>query len=380
MRLVVSGGGTAGHISPVLAVLEELKKLDRDLEVLYIGSDGPLEERVLKAAGVEYMAISAGKFRRYNRHWLEAAIDVKTNWDNARDFVRFNRGILQARRAIRQFKPDVVFVKGGYVGLPVGLVAAQQKLPLIIHESDIVFGLTNRYLSKRANKVAVGWPLEFYKGHDKSNMIFTGSPLRRTAITGNRRAALVHFRITEEKPIIFIMGGSRGAHSINLTIFENLGQLLNKYTLIHVTGESDIERARFVLSRQEKALHKYYRPYSFLHNDMGLGYAAADVIVSRAGANSLSEVAAWSKPAIVIPLSSSANNHQAQNAQALARMGALRILQQHELSGFKLMSEIDRLMVDKSSRKYLGETIHKFFAPDAAKKLAETIYGMRGHK
>ena len=370
----MSGGGTAGHISPVLAVLEELKKLDRELEVLYIGSDGPLEEKVLKAAGVEYLAISAGKFRRYNRRWFEAAFDVKTNWQNTQDFMRFNRGILQARKAIKSFKPEVVFVKGGYVGLPVGLVASNQKLPLIIHESDIVFGLTNRYLSKRAQKVAVGWPVELYKDMDRSNMVFTGSPLRRNAIVGNKKAALSQFRISEEKPIIFIIGGSRGAQSINYLVFENLAQLLSKYTIIHVTGENDIERARFVLSRQEKKLHKYYRPYSFLHNEMGLGYAAADVVVSRAGANSLSEIAAWSKPAVVIPLGSSANNHQAQNAQALSRMGAIRILHQHEMTGFKLMSEIDRLMMDTSAREYIGKTIHKFYEPDAAKKLASIIY------
>lgn len=348
--------------------------------MLYIGSDGPLEAQVLKSAGVEYTAISAGKFRRYNRHWLQAALDVKTNWDNSRDFIRFNRGILQARKVIRKFKPDVVFVKGGYVGLPVGLVAGRAKIPLVIHESDIVFGLTNRYLIKRAQKVAVGWPLEFYKSYDRRNFVFTGSPLRRSAIKGNRRAALIQFRLTEEKPNIFVIGGSRGAESINSLIFENLSTILKKYSVVHVTGEQDIERARFVASRVEKELQKYYRPYSFLHNEMGLGYACADIVVSRAGANSLSEIAAWSKPSVIIPLSSSANNHQTQNAQALSRMGAIRLLPQTELSGFKLIHELDTLMSDKQSRKYIGATMHKFYEADAARKLAGIISDLGGKK
>lgn len=369
----MSGGGTAGHISPVLAVLDELKKRDPKCEVLFVGSNSPLERKVLQSAGVEFRAISAGKLRRYNRRWFEAMLDVKTNWLNARDMVRFNRGLLQARRIIREFKPDVVFVKGGYVGLPIGIMALRYNIPVVIHESDIVLGLTNRYLSKKASGVAVGWPIDVYKNYDTSKFVFTGSPLRRNAVTGTRQAGRTHFKLTEQKPIIFVIGGSQGAQAINNVIFDNLAQLLRKYSILHVTGERDIERARFILSRCEKAIQPYYRPQAFLHNDMGLGYAVADIVVSRAGANSLAELSAWSKPAIVVPLSSSANNHQAQNAQALARMGGVRILQQADLSGFKLMSEIDRLMADPASRAYLGKTLHKFYQPDASIKIAELI-------
>ncbi len=328
---------------------------------------------MLQSAGVDFRAISAGKLRRYNRRWFETMLDVKTNWLNARDMVRFNRGLLQARRLIREFKPDVVFVKGGYVGLPVGIVALRQNIPLIIHESDIVFGLTNRYLSKKATSIAVGWPIDVYKNYDTAKFVYTGSPLRRNAITGTRPAGLTHFKLTEQKPIIFVIGGSQGAQAINNVIFDNLAQLLRKYSILHVTGERDIERARFVLSRCEAAVRSCYRPQAFLHNDMGLAYAVADIVISRAGANSLAELSAWSKPAIVVPLSSSANNHQSQNAQALARMGGVRILQQVDLTGFKLMSEIDRLMSDPASRSYLGKTLHKFYEPESASKIAELL-------
>lgn len=374
MRVVVSGGGTAGHIAPILAMLDELKSFNKSVDILFIGSGSSIEKKILEGVGLKYVQIPAGKFRRYNRSIIQAALDVKTNWKNTKDFFSFNAGILKAHKILRQFGPDVVFVKGGFVGLPVGIAARRLKLPLVIHESDLSFGMTNQFLAKFAVKVAVGFPLEFYRHTPYKNLIYTGSPVPRTSLAGDKKSACHHFRITEEKPNIFITGGSQGAQGINKVIFDNLELLSKHYNLIHQTGEGDIERARFLASRLPAGGKKSYRPYSFLKSEMGLAYALADVVISRAGANALTNLAVWSKPAIVIPLPSSAQNHQVENARLLARSGAIRVLPQANLTGLRLASEIDGILNNKEAQAYLAQSIRKFYNPQAARDLAAVIY------
>lgn len=355
-------------------MLEELKIFNKSVEVLFIGSGGLIEKKILEGAGLHYVEIPAGKFRRYNRSIIQAALDVKTNWKNTKDFFSFNAGILKAHKILRKFEPDVVFVKGGFVGLPVGIAARRLKLPLVIHESDLSFGMTNQFLAKFAIKIAVGFPVEFYRQISHKNLIYTGSPVLRTSLVGDKKSARAHFRITEEKPNIFITGGSQGAQGINKVIFDNLDLLTKNYNIIHQTGESDIERARFLASRLKAKGKKSYRPYSFLKSEMGLAYALADVVISRAGANALTNLAAWSKPSIIIPLPSSAQDHQAENARLLARAGSIRVLPQANLTGLRLASEVDGILNNKETQKYLASSIHKFYNQDAARDLAKVIY------
>lgn len=333
-----------------------------------------MEAKVLQGANVQYARIPAGKFRRYNRSIIQAALDVKTNWLNTKDFFKFNAGILKAHRLLRDFGADVVFVKGGFVGLPVGIAARRLKIPLVIHESDMTLGMTNQFLAKYAQFVAVGFPLEFYRQYDKKNLVYIGSPVPRTSLVGDKKSARAHFRLTENKPSIFITGGSQGAQGVNKIVFDGLEILTKNYNIIHQVGEHDIERARFLASRLDPDQKKSYRPYSFLRTEMGLAYALSDVVVSRAGANALINLAAWSKPAIIIPLPSSAQGHQAQNARNLARAGAIRVLQQENLTPLRLAAEIDGLLNDKPAREYLARTIHKFYNAESSKDLAEVIF------
>lgn len=374
MRIVVSGGGTAGHISPILAVLEELKRLDKNLEVLFIGSGGPMEQKILAGAGIEYVRIPAGKFRRYGRKFYEAAIDARTNWKNFKDFFKFNGGVFRAYQLVRKYKPDVVFVKGSYVGLPVGLAAKWLKIPLVLHDSDTVLGMTNKILSKSAKTVATGFPIEFYREYGLKNLVFTGNPLRRSAIEGSKQEARLHFEIKEQKPNVLIFGGSLGAQNVNHTVFDHMEQFARRYNVVHVVGEAEIERARFLASKLPKELETSYRPYSFLKQEMGLAYSLADVVVSRGGANSLAELMHWAKPAIVVPLPTAANNEQTKNAQYLARAGAVRVLPEKGLTGMRLLNEIEKLFAAPKDMRYLSATIHKYAKPDAAKELAEIIF------
>lgn len=354
-------------------MLDELKSLDKSIEILFIGSGSSLEVKVLEGASLKHVQIPAGKFRRYNRSLVQATLDVKTNWLNTKDFFRFNAGIIKAHKVLRDFKPDVVFVKGGYVGLPVGIAARRLHLPLVIHESDLTFGMTNQFLAKFASKIAVGFPLEFYRQVGYKNLIYTGSPIPRTSLVGDKKSAKVFFKLGEKKPNIFITGGSQGAQGVNKVIFDNLELLSKKFNIIHQTGEHDIERARFLANRLSDDQKKCYRPYSFLKTEMGLAYSLADVVVSRAGANALTNIAAWSKPSIIIPLPTSTQDHQAQNARALGRAGVIRVLLQKDLTGLRLASEIDNILQSQQTQQYLAEGIHKFYKQDAALALAKVV-------
>ncbi|MDP4038429.1 MAG: UDP-N-acetylglucosamine--N-acetylmuramyl-(pentapeptide) pyrophosphoryl-undecaprenol N-acetylglucosamine transferase [bacterium] len=355
-------------------MLEELKKLDKNLEILFIGSGEEIEQKVLKGAGIKYESIPAGKFRRYNRGFIKASLDIKTNWQNLTDFFRANRGVVKTRKIIKKFKPDIIFIKGGYVGLPVGIAARSLKIPFINHESDIVPGITNRYLSHWAIKTAVGFPTEFYKNMNKNKLVFVGNPLRSSAISGNKLKGLEFFNLNKNKPIIFIFGGSRGAQAINYLVFENLKLVLKKYQLIHITGESDIKRAQSLHDHLDTNLKTSYHPFSFLADKIGLAYATCDITVARAGANTIAEIAAWSKPAIIIPLHTSANDHQNVNGQILARSGAARVISQSRLTSLRLISEIDKLWASKRNREYLSKMIAKFEKKDASYNLAKLIY------
>ncbi len=373
MKVIVAGGGTAGHITPILATLEQLRILDPRIEILYVGSGHQLEQKLLKQTGIEYIAIPSGKYRRYRRGLVRAALDIKTNAKNARDMLRVNAGYLRARRIIRQFKPDVVFIKGGYVGLPIGLAAQRMHIPTVLHDSDTVLGLTNRILAKQAVNLATGFPIQYYDNNTYHNLIYVGNPIKEDTIKANAGQAASFFNFVEQKPNILLYGGSLGAKVINEAVFENLGLLTKEYNIIHITGEQGIEQARFLSHKLPDELRESYRPFNFLRKEMGLAYAAADLVVCRSGANAIAELAAWGKAAILVPLNSAANNEQLHNAESLVKAGAARMLLEEDLSGRRLVSEIDRLMADPKDREYLKQHIVKFHKQNSAKELAELI-------
>lgn len=354
-------------------MLEKLSESDPTLEVLFVGAGKALERQLVEDAGWRYTQVSAGKYRRYKRGLLAAAADVRTNAQNARDLFRTIAGLRQASKLIRQFKPEVVFIKGSYVGIPVGIAARRNRIPIILHDSDTVLGLTNRYLAKYATVLAVGWPAEQYARYHLAHIKYVGNPLRREAITGTKAAAEQFFSLYKQKPNILVFGGSLGARVINQSVIENLQVLTKQYNVIHVTGEQGIEQARFARHELSQELQTYYKPYEFLHAEMGLAYAAADLVVSRSGANTVAELSSWSKPAILIPYQGSANREQQANAAALSKAGAARVIDQDELGGRRLLAEIDKLMDNPSDRRYLAANIAKFHKPDAAEHLARLI-------
>lgn len=353
----------------MLAVIASIRKLDKNAEILFVCSGKDYETKLLDDNNISYKIVPSGKYRRYGRGIKELA-DFRTQAKNLADLGRIFRGYGYSRRIIKEFKPDVVFVKGGYVGLPVGLAASRLKVPLVLHESDIVMGKANQTLSKRANLVAVSFPLDQYSNIPTEKLRLVGNPVRAEFYPASDSKIKI---LAKQKPNIVVFAGSQGAMAINQNIFENIEIISKNFHLVHIAGEQGIEQARVVRHRLAREFQKNYEPVDFLSGEMVAALKWADIIVARAGMNSLCEIAALSKPAIVIPLPSSTNNHQMRNAQFLAKQGAIRLFDQSELKGLGLVNEISKLSSDTQAMRYLSQSIHKFFMPSAALDLARLI-------
>jgi len=335
-----------------------------------------MERSLVEGQGLAYHAIRSGKLRRYGRGAGEL-FDVRTITANTRDAWRFSRGLSDARKILRELKPDVVFVKGGYVGLPVGMAARRLKLPLIIHESDTVMGLTNRLLAPSARIVATGFPVDHFQNvKTNAQIIPTGNPIRQELLRGDRARGLRHFGFAGDRPTLLFIGGSQGAHAINEALFESLPNLVENYNILHQTGEKDIDAAMFRRQRLAKDHHDRYVPQAFFQSELADAYALADIVITRCGANVLAELAALKKATLLIPLPTSANNHQLHNARFLLQRGAARIIEQKTLTPLALRAAIDRLAESDSDRRYLGAALHRLARVDAADRLAELVISM----
>jgi UDP-N-acetylglucosamine--N-acetylmuramyl-(pentapeptide) pyrophosphoryl-undecaprenol N-acetylglucosamine transferase len=379
MRLLVSGGGSAGHITPVLAVLEILKRRVDKLDVLWVGQASGMEARIVVAEGIAFAPIRAGKFRRiHSDHVIKKIFNPATLGLNARDSWRFLSGIYQSIRIIRQFRPDVVFIKGGFVGVPLGLVAGWLKVPYVIHESDLVPGLANRLLAKKATKVAVGFPVDKYSNLPRHKLVYTGNPVRSQLLGLKAEDGRRHFGLSAKLPVIMVTGGSLGAREINQAIIRALPRLIEEYQVIHLTGEKEFEAVQFQVGRLDLSHPDRYLSFAFLTREMGLALAAADIVVSRAGANTIAELAVLDKPAILVPNQLMAG-HQVENAQMLARAGAVRVISEDRLTADVLLRELNGITGSQQEREFLTEHLRLFAVPDAAERLANEIIAVGDH-
>jgi UDP-N-acetylglucosamine--N-acetylmuramyl-(pentapeptide) pyrophosphoryl-undecaprenol N-acetylglucosamine transferase len=379
MRIVVAGGGTAGHISPALATADALRSLDSTAELLYVGQAGGMEERIVKARGLKFAPIKAGKFRRlHSASFVEKLLNLQTLGPNAADALRTVAGVGDSLKILRAFKPDVLFLKGGFVCVPVGIAAKMLKMPFVIHESDVTPGLANRTLGKWATKIAVGFPVKSYHDFDPERLVFTGNPVRNEIAKAHRLDGLAKFRLDEKLPVVFVTGGSSGAAQINDVVVEALPRLLEFTQVIHLTGEGELERVKFTIGRMGRLPNdERYHVYGFLMGEMAAGLAVADVVLARAGANTIAELALLGKPTVLIPNYEMAG-HQVQNARVLARQGAVRVLDGSKLTADELVGEVKRLVGDRDEQERLSEGIRKLAKPDAAEELAKLILSVAG--
>ena len=364
MRIVLTGGGTGGHIFPIIAVAKKIRELaaeDSDLEFLFLGPDGELEREAMKKELIPAKKILSGKLRRY--------FSLSYIWD----LIKIPIGIVQSLWQLLVFMPDAVFSKGGYAGVPVVVAAWLYRIPILIHESDIMPGLANQFAGRLAKKVMVSFPgaADFF---NPGKVVITGNPIREELAKGNRDEAKIFFGLSEDRKTILVMGGSQGAKIVNESVLHILPKLLKRFEVIHLTGSSDYENVIQEAGRiGVKVGHGGYHPFPFLREEMARALVAADLVVSRAGANAIAEIAANGKPTIIILIKSSANNHQQLNAYALQEAGAAIVLEQDNLGENIFFEKIEEVMNSAELQFELGERIKKFHNPDAAEKIASEI-------
>ena len=328
-KIVMTGGGTAGHVTPNIALFDSLQK--DGYEIHYIGSYEGIEKGLIEDKKIPYYGISSGKLRRYR------------SWKNLTDPFRVLHGFFQARRLLGRIRPNVVFSKGGFVSVPVVMAAKTRHIPVIIHESDLTPGLANKLAMPSATKVCCNFP-ETLPYLPKEKAVLTGSPIRQELLHGNKQAAKDFCGFTGDLPILMVMGGSIGSVYINNAIRGCIDTLLTKYQIIHLCGKGNIDE-----SLKDK---KGYAQFEYISENLPDLFAAADLVVARAGANSICELLALHKPNILIPLSRNASRgDQILNANSFAKQGFSAVLEEEEVTSEKLMATIDDVMAHRS--KYI---------------------------
>ncbi len=382
MRIVVTGGGTAGHVTPVLAVAAEIKKQRPNAEITFfrqIGDKSTVELiQSLDDGRVDATrSIAAGKFRRYHGvPWTKQALDIPMQLKNIRDGFFFAFGLAQSLIYLFMKRPEVVFVKGGYVGLPVGLAASWLGIPLVIHESDTIMGLTNRTLSRRAAAVGVGMP-EINYDLLGAKVVFVGVPTsdRFHKITDKEQGLLKEsLGLKSDDQLVFITGGSQGAERVNQIAAASVSKIAKKAFIIHQAGEETIEEAREEMRLLPDEIKRKYSLEAFI-DDMPAVMGAADVVVSRVGATTVSELAILAKPVVLIPNPKLVYGHQLKNAEAIKNANAAVVVDEADAlaNSGKLSEAVLELLSSKQKRKELSENINKLAKPNAVKEIADLI-------
>lgn len=309
-KIVLTGGGTAGHVTPNIALLPALREDGYDIS--YIGSYHGMEKQLIKAEGVPYYGIDSGKLRRY------------FSWKNFSDPFRVLHGYSQSLSLLRKIKPDVIFSKGGFVSVPVVLAARKLHIPALIHESDMTPGLANRIAMKGAVKVCCNFP-ETVSKIEGGKGVLTGTPIRQELMKGDPEKGLAFAGFTSDKPVLLIIGGSQGSVFINNAVRGSLDELLQEFQIIHLCGKGHLDPK---LDGREG-----YRQYEYISKELPDLFACASLIISRAGANAICELLALRKPNILIPLSKNASRgDQILNARSFEKQGFSKVLEEESIN------------------------------------------------
>ncbi|MCI8307147.1 MAG: undecaprenyldiphospho-muramoylpentapeptide beta-N-acetylglucosaminyltransferase [Lachnospiraceae bacterium] len=346
-KIILTGGGSAGHVTPNIALLPELRK--RNYEVYYIGSKNGIEKQLIEEENVKYYGISSGKLRRY--------FDLK----NFTDPFRVMKGFHEASSIIKEIKPDIVFSKGGFVTVPVVIAADRKKVPCIIHESDMTPGLANKLCIPHAARVCTNFP-EAARGIGEKAVV-TGTPIRKEMFSGNRIAGLDFLGFTANKPVLMVVGGSLGAAAVNNMVRDALPELLRRYQIVHLCGNGKVDES---LSGVEG-----YVQFEYIKKEMCDLMTAADIIISRAGANAICEILALNKPNLLIPLpAASSRGDQVLNAESFERQGFSVVVKEEQLTTGTLIDEVDKLYNNRE--KYITK-MKENSSGDSVKIIADLI-------
>jgi UDP-N-acetylglucosamine--N-acetylmuramyl-(pentapeptide) pyrophosphoryl-undecaprenol N-acetylglucosamine transferase len=378
----MTGGGSGGHITPILAVAAELKKLQPDTRIVYIGQKGDaLGDIPAKHPAIDAVyAVQAGKFRRYHGEGFKQLLDVPTMLKNLRDAFRVISGTFQSRKLLKTISPDVIFVKGGFVGVPVGLAAANLHIPFVTHDSDAIPGLANRIIARWASMHAVALPKEVY-AYPADKTVTVGVPVAssfKLVNAAQKEAFRRELGMAPEAKLLFIIGGGLGAQRVNLAVAEAMPHLLHEFRdlqVVHGVGRANEETIQKLYTtalssaEQGRVVVKGYFDNVYLYS------GAADVIITRAGATNLAEFAVQGKPCIVVPNPLLTGGHQLENARYLEEKHAAVVVTEYELQENPnvLAARVSALLKDDARCKELAANLSTFAEPDAAKKLAQVL-------
>ncbi|SFS84994.1 undecaprenyldiphospho-muramoylpentapeptide beta-N-acetylglucosaminyltransferase [Paenibacillus sp. BC26] len=355
MRIVLTGGGTGGHIYPALAIGKQVMEEQPGSSILYIGSPKGLESRIVPAQGIPFESVEITGFRR------------KLSFENVRTVMRFLKGVRRSKQLLRDFKPDIVVGTGGYVCGPVIYAAAKLGIPTLIHEQNAVAGLTNQFLSRYASSVAVSFKDALSQFKRQSNTLFTGNPCATSVVRADKEQGYARLNIPAGSQVVLLVGGSRGAKAIN-DVMVDMAPLLKRLPDVHfvfVTGESYYENTKRRMEEVQPARSEHLQVLPYLHH-MPEVLAISDLVVGRAGASSIAELTALGIPSILIPSPNVTNNHQEANARSLVDAGAAEMILERNLNGELLFERISQIINSKATQTAMSAAAKSLGVPDSA--------------
>ncbi len=367
-RLAVAGGGTGGHVLPALAVIDELRQRSCLSDTLWIGSSDGVERDAAHDAGIRFVAIPTGKLRRY----------LSTR--NLTDAARVPLGVAAARRTLRSYRPHVVLSTGGFVSVPT-VIAARGIAPVLTHEQTAILGLATRINARFADVLAISHArTEDIARRLHRNVTVTGNPVRRELAGGNRERGLALLGFDSTLPVVYVTGGAKGASPINHRLSAMLPGLLDFVQVVHQTGSAAAnDDARELSQLRESlptALRQRYRIFEFIGDDLADVYAAADLVIGRAGAGTVAELALVGKPSLLVPLPGTGGDEQVFNARELSDLGAAVVIAQHDATPERLRGELSSLLRDSVRLNQMADAAKSAARPDAAARLADALMAL----
>jgi UDP-N-acetylglucosamine--N-acetylmuramyl-(pentapeptide) pyrophosphoryl-undecaprenol N-acetylglucosamine transferase len=367
MRVLVSGGGTGGHIYPALAIATQLRE-KYQAEILFLGSDDGLETEIVPAAGFRLATVKAGKLRRY------------VSWQTITGVMRVPMGMIQAINIVREFRPQAVFTSGGYVAVPTGLAARLNRAPLLMHQQDVPPNLSNKLVAPLATRISVAFAdsLAYFPARKTLRL---GNPIRQAMLDVCQtlpQEARLKLGFEEQKPLLLVTGGSQGARHLNQIVSEALPDLLAHCQVLHISGKGLYDETRklsnTLLTQLEDTVRKRYRLEAYLNEDMPLALQAADLVLCRSGASTLSELAVLGKPSILIPLPPAiGSSPQEANAEMFGRKAAAEIIKDRDLNPRVLVEHVKFILSSSTRLEAMAKAARSFAKPQATQEITAEL-------
>lgn len=363
MRVLITGGGTGGHINPALAIAQKVKTADDSNEVLYVGTKSGLESELVPKEGFQFRWVTAKYLRR------------KISFENIKTIFASFKGVIESAKIIDQFKPDIVVGTGGYVCGPVVLAAALKKIPTMIHEQNVFPGITNKMLARVVDKIGISFTEaeKYFPNKLRHKLVFVGNPVRKEILNADRKESRTLYKLKKDDIFIYSFGGSGGQVSLNEAVLDVIKKYSgsNRVKILHVTGKRLYDKFNELLKQKKIKIEDNIEIKDYMY-DAPSALAAADIVIGSSGAITIAEITAVGVPSILIPKTYTAENHQEYNAKALEREGAAKVILEKDLCGNKLIAAIEDIINDKNMLKTMALNSKKLGSSDVEDK----IYGV----